>query len=188
MQVAAERAKELRERITKIAESAKALYAEILAACATNGPAIAEDLQQTFQKLLDSEELQVMFPAPEKALGHEERQKVVSVALDKAGAALKAVCAEHGIDEERIAGPWEAVRGAIETLVVLLGECFACCTLPIYSNFSSQGDLAEQHPRLTAALLVVGSSKLVPVFLRPLLQLFGFGPAGPVKGEIICRT
>ncbi|KAF7355695.1 hypothetical protein MSAN_01487300 [Mycena sanguinolenta] len=180
MDVALELAKEFRERVNKIVDSARALHAEILAARASNGPyapgsvgAIAEDLQRTFQKVLDSEELRVMFPAPEKALGHEQRQEVVSVVLDQAGAALKAVCAEHGIDEERVAGPWEAVRGAIGTLVVLLG------------------DLAEQHPRLTGALLGVGSLKLIPVFLRPLLQLFGFGPAGPERlhhGRKACST
>ncbi|KAF7355696.1 hypothetical protein MSAN_01487400 [Mycena sanguinolenta] len=150
---------ELKEHMKMIVDGAWALHAKIHA-----DGAIASDVQRGFDQVF--QELQAMFPAPKEALGHEERQKVVSLALDKAETVLKAVCAQHGVLEERVAGPWEAVRGAIETVVVLLG------------------DLAEQHPHLLAALLVAGSLMLVPAFLRPLLQLFGFGRAGPVKGTV----
>jgi len=125
---------------------------------------MAGDLERAFEKVL--EELKVMFPAPEKASGHEERQKVVSVALEKAGAALISVCAEHQMDEERVRSLWQTIRAAIEKLVVLLG------------------DLVEQHPDLLSALLFTFAVMLIPEYwvLRPLLRLFGFGPIGPVKG------
>ncbi|KAF7352439.1 hypothetical protein MVEN_01208500 [Mycena venus] len=125
---------------------------------------MAGDLERAFEKVF--EELKVLFPAPEKALGHEERQKVVAVALEKAGAALTTVCTRHGMDEERVAAHWETIRAAIEKLVVLLG------------------DLVEQHPLMFETLLITFTVMLIPEYwvLRPLLRIFGFGPIGPVKG------
>jgi hypothetical protein len=84
---------------------------------------LAGDLERALEKVL--EELQVMFPAPNKAPGHDDRQKAVSSALEKAGAELKAVCGKHGMDEENVAAHWETIQGAIENMVVLLGGCFA---------------------------------------------------------------
>jgi hypothetical protein len=91
---------------------------------------LAGDLERALEKVL--EELQVMFPAPNKAPGHEDRRKVVSLALEKAGAELKTVCGKHGMDEESVAAHWETIQGAIENMVVLLGGCFA--RLLEYSN------------------------------------------------------
>ncbi|KAJ7853878.1 hypothetical protein B0H13DRAFT_2082005 [Mycena leptocephala] len=135
---------ELKERMDEIVHGAKALH-------------MAGDLERAFEKVLD--ELKVMFPAPDQAPGHEERQKVVMVALEKAGGALITVCVKHGMDEK---------RPAIEKMVVLLG------------------DLVEQHPLLLETILITFSVMLIPEYwvLRPLLSLFGFGPTGPVKGTI----
>ncbi|KAJ7797283.1 hypothetical protein B0H14DRAFT_2911950 [Mycena olivaceomarginata] len=127
---------------------------------------LAGDLERALEKVL--EELQVMFPAPNEAPGHEDRQKAVSSALEKAGAELKAVCGKHGMDEENVAAHWETIQGAIENMVVLLG------------------DLVEQHPDLLNILLFTGAVMLIPEYwvLRPVLGLFGFGPTGPGKGTV----
>ncbi|KAJ6515470.1 hypothetical protein C8R45DRAFT_854738 [Mycena sanguinolenta] len=124
---------------------------------------LGEDLERAFGKVL--EELQMIFPAPEEAPGHEEREKRVVIALEKAGAELKAVCAKHGMDEDFVASQWETIRGAIEKLVVLIG------------------DLVEQHPNLLSALLFTVAVMLIPEYwvLRPVLGVFGFGPIGPGK-------
>ncbi|KAJ7482377.1 hypothetical protein B0H11DRAFT_2418663 [Mycena galericulata] len=127
---------------------------------------IAGDLQRVFEKVL--EELKDMFPAPDHAQGHDERQAAVAVALEKAGAALVTVCAKYGMDEERARAHWDGVvRPAIHTTVVLIG------------------DLVEHHPDLLGSVLFFGAVMLIPNYwlLRPVLSLFGFGPTGPVKGS-----
>ncbi|KAJ7213714.1 hypothetical protein B0H12DRAFT_1194812 [Mycena haematopus] len=131
---------------------------------------VAEDLERALEKVL--EELQMMCPAPEEAQGHEERQKKVAVALEKAGAALKVVCAKHGMDEDVVAAHWETIQESIEKLVVLVG------------------DLVEQHPQLLSALLFTGAVMLIPEYwmLRPVMGVFGFGPIGPGKVDLFSAT
>ncbi|KAJ7757722.1 hypothetical protein DFH07DRAFT_695745, partial [Mycena maculata] len=129
---------------------------------------IAEDLQHAFAKVL--KELQVMFPPPDKAPGHEDREVVVTAALEKAGAALVMVCAQYGMDEERVRVHWDGtLRPAIHTTVVLIG------------------DLVEQHPDLLTYVLFTGAVMLIPDYwlLRPVFGIFGFGPTGPVKGTTV---
>lgn len=48
------------------------------------------------------------------------------------------------------------------------------------------GDINEQHPQLLPALAFSVAALLIPEswILRPLLSVFGFGPAGPVKGAL----
>jgi hypothetical protein len=48
------------------------------------------------------------------------------------------------------------------------------------------GDINEQHPQLLPALAFSVTALLIPEswILRPFLSLFGFGPAGPVKGAL----
>lgn len=52
------------------------------------------------------------------------------------------------------------------------------------AHASFTGDINEQHPRLLPMLAFSVAGMLIPEswILRPLLSLFGFGPAGPVKG------
>ncbi|KAJ7129314.1 hypothetical protein C8R44DRAFT_776488 [Mycena epipterygia] len=167
---------ELKERMAAVAHGATVLNDELHASAklrprrfdddsAESVEDISGDLERAFEVVL--EELKIMFPAPDQATGHEHRQEVVRVALEKAGAALVTVCVKYGMDEERVLVHWDkTVRPAIENMVVLLG------------------DLAEQHPNLLEALLFSGAVMLIPNYwlLRPLLSLFGFGPIGPVKG------
>ncbi|KAJ6475677.1 hypothetical protein DFH09DRAFT_1109190 [Mycena vulgaris] len=153
-------------RMDALVRGAAALHEELhTSATLQFVDAISEDLERAFAAVL--EELRVLFPAPEKAPGHAERREAVGVALEKAGAALMGVCVKYGMDEERARQHWDgAMRPAVETIVVLLG------------------DLVEQHPDLLEALLFTGAVVLIPDYwlLRPLLGLFGFGPTGPVKG------
>ncbi|KZP05891.1 hypothetical protein FIBSPDRAFT_681621, partial [Athelia psychrophila] len=48
-----------------------------------------------------------------------------------------------------------------------------------------EGDLIEQHPAIAGALMFSVVGMVVPQYwiLRPIFTLFGFGPAGPVKGK-----
>ncbi|KAJ7167580.1 hypothetical protein C8R46DRAFT_1034249 [Mycena filopes] len=165
-----EKVEELKARMEAILRGATALHEELqtsgkLRARDMSAEDIGADLQRALEKVV--EELKVMFPAPEKAMGHEERQAVVAVALDKVGAALTDVAVKYGSDEERIRAHWGTVRPPIESMVVVLG------------------DLAEQHPDLLDALLFTFAVMLIPDYwiLRPLLGVFGFGPAGPIKGS-----
>ncbi|KAK7062109.1 hypothetical protein R3P38DRAFT_2833463 [Favolaschia claudopus] len=130
------------------------------------------DMKEDFAKELHSalekvaKELEIMFPPPDEASGHEDRQRVVQVALGKAGTEVKRVCIEHGMDQERVEAHWESFSMIVEKLVVLLGDLF------------------EQHPDLFSALFITISLMLIPesLLLRPVLSLFGFGPLGPGKG------
>ncbi|KAJ7498570.1 hypothetical protein FB451DRAFT_1202324 [Mycena latifolia] len=169
---AAERSQEVREKIGELTarmdavmRSASALHEELHTSATLQAvDDISADLERAFAAVLT--ELEVLFPAPDQAPGHAQRQEVVVAALEKAGVALVGVCTKYGMDEERAWGHWGTVRPAIESMVVVLG------------------DLAEQHPDLLEALLFTGAVLLIPDYwlLRPLLGLFGFGPTGPVKG------
>jgi hypothetical protein len=46
------------------------------------------------------------------------------------------------------------------------------------------GDIYEQHPQLINNIVIVFILRAIPKdwILRPLLEMFGFGAAGPVKG------
>ncbi|KAJ7126390.1 hypothetical protein C8R43DRAFT_1028814 [Mycena crocata] len=178
-------------RVDAIVHAATAMHDELQASGATEGPlgarrvgddenskdenavasedtikaqALADDLAHAFEAVF--EELQVRFPAPDKAPGHAERRLMVRVALEKARAALLAVFAKYGM-EERAKVHWDGVlEPAIEQTVVVLG------------------DLAEQHPDLLSGILFTVAVLLIPEswILRPVLSVFGFGPTGPVKG------
>ncbi|KAF7355688.1 hypothetical protein MSAN_01486600 [Mycena sanguinolenta] len=165
-----EKIEEIKDRLQAIVSGATALHN--LQTSTQSMPAgrssdekstVAEDLERALGRVV--EELQAMFPPPAEAPGHGERQKMVVMALEKIGVELKAVCAKHGMDEDFVAAHWETIQGAIEKLVVLLG------------------DLVEQHPNLLSALLFTGAAMLIPEdwVLRPVLGLFGFGPTGPGK-------
>ncbi|KAJ6466730.1 hypothetical protein C8R47DRAFT_1153511 [Mycena vitilis] len=173
---------ELKERLQAIVHGATALHDELETSVkskskshaqrsvgkgdenAISGGDLAEDLERAFNNVL--EELKGMFPTPKEAPGHEDRQKMVAVALDKAGVALMTVCVKHGMSEERVEMHWSIVRPAVENVIVLMG------------------DLVEQHPDLLSAVLFTAVLTIIPeyILLRPLLRIFGFGPLGPVKG------
>ncbi|KAF8213972.1 hypothetical protein K438DRAFT_1802660 [Mycena galopus ATCC 62051] len=167
----------LRERMNTVVQAARALHDDIQATMlekrqidsdtndATESAGdFSGDLERAFGTVLD--EMQVIFPAPEEALVHGERQKVVAATLDKVGTALVTVCVKYKMDEERVRSLWEVIREAIEKLIVLLG------------------DVAEQHPLLIEVLLfafmLLVSDQIW--FLRRLLRILGFGQAGPMKG------
>ncbi|KAF7355687.1 hypothetical protein MSAN_01486500 [Mycena sanguinolenta] len=165
-----EKIEEMKERVQAIIGGATALHdlqvsmqSRLAGRSSDEKSTVGEDLERALGRVI--EELQIMFPPPGEAPGHENRQKMVVMALEKTGVELKAVCAKHGMDEDFVAAHWETIRGAIEKLVVLLG------------------DLVEQHPNLLSALLFTGAVMLIPEYwvLRPVLGLFGFGPIGPGK-------
>ncbi|KAF5348883.1 hypothetical protein D9756_009792 [Leucocoprinus leucothites] len=52
------------------------------------------------------------------------------------------------------------------------------------------GNLADKHPMVLEALIFAVSMLLLPEIriLRPILNLFGFGPKGPVKGTLAAQA
>ncbi|KAJ7740890.1 hypothetical protein B0H14DRAFT_2989807, partial [Mycena olivaceomarginata] len=103
MEDAAARSKDLRD---KIGELKARMDSIVHAATALHE---LQKLRIKRRESDDGDDSPLMFPAPNKAPGHEDRRKVVSLALEKAGAELKTVCGKHGMDEE-----------SIENMVVLL--------------------------------------------------------------------
>ncbi|KAJ6539732.1 hypothetical protein B0H19DRAFT_960152 [Mycena capillaripes] len=91
-----EKIDQLKERMETIVRGATALHNELGASVkrramdggnveesVASADGLAGDLERAFAKVL--EELEVMFPAPDEAPGHEERQRVVAITLEKAG-------------------------------------------------------------------------------------------------------
>ncbi|KAI0080567.1 hypothetical protein K474DRAFT_1657713 [Panus rudis PR-1116 ss-1] len=115
-------------------------------------------------------ELQRLFPPPEMAPSHEERKQSINSTLASVEDALVELGLKFNVDEKRMHTLARDFCLHIETLVV------------------SIGDLSEQHPVLRAILVSSVIAFIAPRIsvwvLRPVLNLFGFGPAGPVKGSL----
>jgi len=108
---------------------------------------------------------------PDKAPEHAERAKTVDKVLDTANLALTDLAEPHGVDRDVVAAYFSALRPHLHALVVALG------------------DVNEQNPQFLPYLLRSAAVLLIPEswILLPLLRLFGFGPAGPIKGSVAAR-
>ncbi|KAH8105257.1 hypothetical protein BXZ70DRAFT_920079 [Cristinia sonorae] len=124
-----------------------------------------EDLPGLLQVVMDG--LEMEFPPPENAPGHEERRNMVRIVLSRTGEAVISMGAAHGIDEKILRDHVGFVSTQVEFLAVVTG------------------DLAEQHPELVDVLAFTVATLLIPEswFLRPFLSMMGFAPSGPVKGS-----
>ncbi|ETW76308.1 hypothetical protein HETIRDRAFT_174386 [Heterobasidion irregulare TC 32-1] len=115
-----------------------------------------------------AQQIQDEFPPPDKAPSHERRVEMVDDVLQRVEEVLVHVAEAYGLPAERIREDLhDRILPHVKRLVVITG------------------DLAEQHPVLLETLLFAAVGALIPEswFLRPLLNLFGFGPYGPVKGS-----
>ncbi|KAI9460432.1 hypothetical protein HD554DRAFT_2133956 [Boletus coccyginus] len=106
-------------------------------------------------------------PLPDKAPGHAERAEMVDKVLDDAAQELIKLTARYGIAEEVVTTYLAALKPKVQALTVAVG------------------DINEQHPKLFPTLTFSVAVLLIPEswILGPFLRLFGFGPAGPVKGS-----
>jgi len=107
-------------------------------------------------------------PPPNKAPSHAERDEMVNKVLDDTELALINLLARYGIEEEVVTTYLGALRPHVRALTVAVG------------------DINEQHPQLLSALVFSVAGMLLPEawILKSFLSVFGFGPAGPVKGSI----
>jgi len=114
--------------------------------------------------------LQKAFPPPDQAPSHEERQKMVTIVLDKTEQGILDLFRKYGMPEDRL----EILRESFDRLKPHIKK-FVVIT----------GDLIEQHPVLFSTLMFTGAMLLIPEswILRPLLGVMGFGPYGPIKGS-----
>ncbi|CAL1702686.1 unnamed protein product [Somion occarium] len=126
--------------------------------------AISEDLDSAFAPIL--EELQKMFPSPDEATHHAERNRTIYTILAKVEDAIVRVGIKHGMNEEDLRKHIDQINIHVAKVVVLVG------------------DLSEQHPILRDTMIFAVVTMLVPEswILKPLLRIFGFGPRGPIKG------
>ncbi|CAK5275417.1 unnamed protein product [Mycena citricolor] len=135
------------------------------------GQTFERDILAAFGLL--SEELQKLFPPPEKAQGHAERVASLTAILDKVGQVIVGVLVQHGVDEDETREKWVQFESVVLDVFVLMG------------------DLAEQHPIISSMILSVVMYEIAGIpqgagalFARSLLHLFGLGPAGPTKNSL----
>ncbi|KAK7681778.1 hypothetical protein QCA50_015125 [Cerrena zonata] len=163
VQEASGRIEEVKQIAHELIASANHLQTDML----TNGvttESLSQDLEDALLPIL--EKFYEMFPAPEQAPDHDERERAVRELLDKIEEKIIAVGTKHGLDEAVLRKHTKNILPLILKLVVLIG------------------DLSSQHPILRNILIVTVVLLILPDswFLRPILRVFGFGPAGPIKG------
>ncbi|KAH7888195.1 hypothetical protein F5I97DRAFT_1805203 [Phlebopus sp. FC_14] len=126
---------------------------------------VSENLGVVFATIMD--DLMEAFPPTDEAPSHAERTAKVSYVLDEVQLAIVNLGVHHGVDEAVISDHSTVIRNHTQALVVTIG------------------DLIEQHPMLFDMLVFSVFAMLIPEewLLRPFLSLFGFGPAGPLKGS-----
>ncbi|CCM02530.1 uncharacterized protein FIBRA_04632 [Fibroporia radiculosa] len=122
-------------------------------------------LERELMKLFD--ELKAEFPPPDHAPSHEERAGNITAVLKRAEDVIVRFSVARGVDEAHLRAHLDGLLPHVAVILV------------------TTGDLAEQHPILLETLIISSTLLIVPEswFLRPVLGLFGFGPAGPVKGS-----
>jgi len=131
----------------------------------TNLELFSAELGEELQVLLNK--LQEAFPPPDHAPHHEERKATVHKVLEDVEQALVKMAVKYQVPEDTIRSHFDNVKIHLEDAIVTIG------------------DLVEEHPYITEALLVYGVSIMLPEawLARRLLGLFGFGAEGPIKGS-----
>jgi len=160
---------ELQERMQHVLAASQKLRGEVSARAEQHGFTI-EDFSQELEGhwAIAAEELKGMFDPVDEAPSHDDRLKLAESVFDKAGAGLVIVGAKFGIAESETGAFCEAARPHVVHIVTVIG------------------DVLEQHPILLEVLLPLVLGWIIGEvwILRSLLRLFGFGPAGPVKGGV----
>ncbi|EIW81951.1 hypothetical protein CONPUDRAFT_152843 [Coniophora puteana RWD-64-598 SS2] len=160
---------ELQERMQHVLAASQRLRGEVSARATQHGFTI-EDFSQELEGhwVTATEELKGMFDPLDEAPSHDDRLKLAESVFDKAGAGLVVVGAKFGIAESETGAFCDAARPHVVHIVTVIG------------------DVLEQHPILLEVLLPLVLGWIIGEvwILGSLLRLFGFGPAGPVKGGV----
>ncbi|KAK7696351.1 hypothetical protein QCA50_001005 [Cerrena zonata] len=167
VQEASESIEKVRQIVHDLVASANHLRADLASQIGHdfNAELLFQDLEDALLPIV--EKLHEMFPAPDHAPHHDERERAVRELLDKIEEKIVAVGTKHGVDEAVLHKHIETINPLILKLVVLIG------------------DLSEQHPILRNMLIFTVVGLMIPEswILRPILCLFGFCPNGPAKGS-----
>ena len=123
--------------------------------------------------------------SPNKAPGHAERQEIVDKIMDGTRLALTDLATRHGINIEFVTAYLGILRPQVHALVVAVGTSSVLEMCPSLLTHRV-GDINEQHPQLLPTVTFSIAALLIPEswILRPFLSMFGFGPAGPIKGAL----
>ncbi|KAG1875432.1 hypothetical protein DFJ58DRAFT_756287 [Suillus subalutaceus] len=174
------------EMLTEFRESMVNVSATATVLCKVCGGA-AEDSGVSLHTIIEEqkdifvvlfEDLMKTFPPPGEAAGHDNRTIMINAALDRFEEGFLGVTTKLGVSEELLESHTSSLKFVVQHVAVTIG------------------DLAEQHPEIVNALLLIVIAELSPLLLpemgtlfggwllRPLLHMFGFGPLGPIKGGI----
>ena len=145
--------------------------------------ALTEELETIFMAIIQDLE---NIPPPNKAPGHAEREEMVDKIMDDSELGLTNLAMRYGIEVGVVTTYLGAVKPQVHVLIVTIGMSISPCVLRMRMSLLTHriGDINEQHPQLLPALAFSVVVMLIPEswILRPFLSMFGFGPAGPVKG------
>ncbi|KAJ2935714.1 hypothetical protein H1R20_g1379, partial [Candolleomyces eurysporus] len=97
------------------------------------------------------------------------RNQMIAKALDHLEYAFVYICVQSGhLSEEDARRIFAPVKKAIQDGLFIVG------------------DFVDKHPELTEIIVISAVCFLIPesFILRPILFVFGFGPAGPLKGSL----
>ncbi|KZP05900.1 hypothetical protein FIBSPDRAFT_877026 [Athelia psychrophila] len=163
---AASRIEDVELSMTHLIERTEAMKASIVEQHGKSVDDLYDLLAAEMGKL--AQEIKEAFPPPDHAENHAERQLVMAKILTKVNDGVIRAVVAAGIPEDEAKVHFEAMEPHILNILV------------------TTGDLLEQHPTLALALLFSVVDMVVPQswILRPIFGLFGFGPAGTLKGSI----
>lgn len=99
---------------------------------------------------------------------HKARATQIAHILEDTGDVIVHVCGGFGLPEDEVRPHWERL------------------TLHAQRVIETTAEFVERHPDLIETVLFVTTGLLLGdvLILRVALSLFGFGPWGPVKGEL----
>ncbi|KAG1811270.1 uncharacterized protein BJ212DRAFT_1375976 [Suillus subaureus] len=156
-----EKITEFRESIVNVTATAAALRKVCDGAAEDSGVSLHSVIEEHKDIFVVLfEELMEMFPPPGEAPGHDNRTIMINT-----------VATKLGVSEELLKSHSDSLKFVVQHVAVTIG------------------DLAEQHPEIANALLLIAVAELSPLLLpeigmgtlldgwllRPLLHLFGFG-------------
>jgi len=129
-----------------------------------------ELLEKELEKV--QEELKVLFPPTDQAAGHAERVVMIESALKKVEDCVVRLIMVYGFEGEEARNLFLTINPHLLKVLV------------------TTGDIIEQHPVLIGIVVATGVYLILPesFFLRPLLNIFGFGIKGPIKGSFAARA
>jgi len=165
---AAEKIIDFKQSMVKVVSGAGELRHEFESKIWAHGMTLSEISDMLSKELaVVVDELKTEFPPPDHAEHHEERSVMISRALEKVEDVVVRISVRAGVDEANARAHLRNIEPHLNHVLTVTG------------------DLAEQHPVLLETLLFSGAILLIPEIsiLRPILNVFGFGPSGPIKGS-----